>query len=312
MTLTEALKKYGIPIPENIYDYDKEKYNEFDNMYLESFYQTFYTSAKNNKRISDRKKMAVVLGGQAGAGKSALVAETKREFERNGRRIVLIDDDSYRKLYPYGEEILKECPEHYTNVTATATKYITPKILKFASDNGYNFIFDGTMKNPRIVETMKTWKDYSIQAKVMATCRLQSLMGIAIRNGELRRLGKEGRYISVQTHDETYEGIPNTLRLLETTKLASEIKIYSRGADPIYPVEKFSSLREPNISSGDRLIQLRKEDEKEFLKNVEPDLQYLKSLSKDLSDEERKTADEIIELIRKAMLDTQNRGDGQR
>ena len=312
MTLTEALKKYGIPVPDNIYDYDKEKYSEFDNMYLKSFYDTFYTAGRNNKSVGDGKKIAVVLGGQTGAGKSALVAETKREFEKNGRRIVLIDDDSYRSLYPYGEEILKECPEHYTNITATATRYITPKILKFASENGYNFIFDGTMKNPRIVETMRSWKEYSIQAKIMATCRLQSLMGIAIRNGELRRLGREGRYISIEAHDETYKGIPDTLKLLEATGLAEEIKIYTRGADPIYPIERFSSLMEPEKSSGDKLIELREDDERVFLKNIEQDLQYLKSLSSSLSEEERESANKIIEMIKERKEITGKIGKGEK
>lgn len=43
MNLEEAMKKYGIPIPEDTENYDKEIYKKFDNMYLRSFYNTFYS-----------------------------------------------------------------------------------------------------------------------------------------------------------------------------------------------------------------------------------------------------------------------------
>ena len=137
-------------------------------------------------------------------------------------------------------------------------------------------------------------------------------MGIAIRNGELRRLGREGRYISIDAHDETYKGIPDTLKLLEATGLAEEIKIYTRGADPIYPIERFSSLMEPEKSSGDKLIELREDDERVFLKNIEQDLQYLKSLSSSLSEEERESANKIIEMIKERKEITGKIGKGEK
>ena len=42
MNLEKEMKKYGIPIPEDTENYDKEIYKKFDNMYLRSFYNTFY------------------------------------------------------------------------------------------------------------------------------------------------------------------------------------------------------------------------------------------------------------------------------
>lgn len=299
MTLEEAMQKFGIPIPENIYDYDKEKYHKFDNMYLQCFYSTFYTTSKNGTMDNTSgKKVAVVLGGQTGAGKGSLSVETKREFDSQGRRIIIIDDDSFRKLYPDGQEILKKCPEHYTKITATATGVITPKILKFASDNGYNFIFDGTMKNPRIIETMKGWKGYDIYVKVMATSMSRSLLSTAIRNGELRRIGEEGRYISIEGHDETYHGIPDTLNYLESTGLAEEIMVYTRGVDPFYPKKQYSSKENKQEHSYEVLKRLRDEDEKLFLTEADKDLGYLESLSLDLSETERAEAERIINLIR--------------
>lgn len=209
-------EKFLIPIPDDIENYDKEKFHEFDNMHLKSFYTTFYspdTTMPSAISKNTEKKFSIVLGGQAGAGKSSLVAEAKRKFKEQGRRIVVIDDDEYRKFYPYREQILEEVPELYTDITATATNAITPKILKFAADNGYNFIFDGTMKNTRIVHTMKTWgNDYNIDVNVMAVCGERSLISTAIRNAELREQNNEGRLVDQKVHWEMYEGLPKTLK----------------------------------------------------------------------------------------------------
>lgn len=303
MKFEEAMRRYGIPIPENIFEYDKEKYREFDNMYLESFYNTFYSKDNILPKQEDLNKkscIAVVLGGQTGAGKSSLVSETKMQFRNLGRRIVLIDDDQYRSLYPYKREILQNCPEFFTKITATATSKITPKILKFAAENGYNFIFDGTMKNRRIIETMKTWEGYQIQVKIMAASRLRSLLSIALRNGELRTKG-EGRFITNEAHDETYVGIPETLNYLQSIGLASEIKIYSRGSNPQFPIEQFSTSSESNISIGEQLEELRRKDEEQFLKEAPQNIEYLKSLIVNLSEEERKESYRSIEMIENAM-----------
>lgn len=298
MTLEDAMNKYAIPIPSNVNEYDKEEYREFDNVFLKSFYNTFYTKDDINiERNKIKTKVAVVLGGQTGAGKSSLVAETKRDFAKTNRRIALIDDDVYRKMYPYANEILRKCPEFYTPITATASSKVTPKIMQFASDNNYNFIFDGTMKNARIIETMKTWQGYEIQVKIMAASRLRSLASIAIRNAELRRRG-EARFISNDAHDETYYGIPETLDLLQTSGLAKEIKIYTRGIDPLYPIQRYSSLEdEHGTKISEKLEELRRKDEMEFLHTADREIEYLKSLARELSENEKVEIDKVITMI---------------
>lgn len=316
MNLEEAMSMYAIPIPEDIHDYDKETYREFDNMYLKSFYSTFYSDNDSTTRIRNVEtgnNVAVVLGGQIGAGKSSLVADTKRKFMQEGRRIVLVDDDQYRKFYPRGKEILETCPEFYTKITATATGKITPLILKYASDNGYNFIFDGTMKNNRIIETMKTWQGYDIQVRIMAAARLRSLISTAIRNGELRHK-QEGRFVTCEIHDETYYGIPESLKFLEQTGLTKDIRIFTRGANPLFPIERFSSLATPEISSADALEMLRKEDEEKFLINAPEDIKYLRSVLPELSEDEQQESERIIHIIEGYINDrgTQDEGETER
>lgn len=317
MTKKEAIEKYSIPIPVDFNNYNKEEFREFDNMYLESFYSTFYEpDLKKNNMNGSKEKVAIVLGGQAGAGKSSLVADAKRKFKDTGRRIVVIDDDEYRKFYPYAQEILENCPESYTDITATATNIITPKILKFASENGYNFVFDGTMKNTRIVNTMKTWDDYNIYVHVMATCGERSLISTAIRNGELRETRNEGRLVDQKVHWDMYEGLPKTLDYIENEEqgLVKEIKIFTRSNNPLYPREEYSSLNTNERTSRQELESLRQKDRREFFKtSVKDDIECLKGLIVNLSPKEREEAEKIITFIeeRKSFGDVSDNSDEQ-
>ena len=317
MTKKEAMEKYAIPIPPDFNDYNKEEFREFDNMYLESFYSTFYEpDFKKVNTNSSKEKVAIVLGGQAGAGKSSLVADAKRKFKDAGRRIVVIDDDEYRKFYPYAQEILENCPENYTDITATATNIITPKILKFATENGYNFVFDGTMKNTRIVNTMKTWENYEIYVHVMATCGERSLISTAIRNGELRETGNEGRLVDQRNHWAMYEGLPTTLDYIEKEEpgLVKEIKIFTRSNNPLYPREEYSSLNAEGKTSREKLENLREEDRKNFFKGAaKDDIEYLKGLIVNLSPKEKEDAEKIMNFLeaRKNLGDVSDNNDEQ-
>ena len=301
MTKKKAIEKYSIAIPSDFNNYNKEEFREFDNMYLESFYSTFYEpDMKKINSNGSNEKVAIVLGGQAGAGKSSLVADAKRKFKDAGRRIVVIDDDAYRKFYPYAQEILDNCPENYTDITATATNIITPKILQFAAENGYNFVFDGTMKNTRIVNTMKTWNDYNIYVHVMATCGERSLISTAIRNGELRETRNEGRLVDQKVHWDMYEGLPKTLDYIENEeqRLVKEIKIFTRSNNPLYPKEQYSSLKSNGKTSRQELEILRQQDRIDFLRNsAKDDIECLRGLIVNLSTKEKEEAEKIITFI---------------
>lgn len=284
MNLQEALDKYSIAVPTDEEFYSKEyneyfsegnpeyrerfeKYRDFNEMYAKSFYITFYSSNQNKGDRTINNSHAVVLGGQAGAGKSSLVSVAKEEAHNRGMEIFLIDDDQYRQFYPRTEEILKECPEYYTKISAIGSGTITPKIMKYASDNGLNFIFDGTMKNARILNTAKQWNNYTINWKIMATSKIESLLSVFERN-EFLRHRNNGRFMTTKVHDETYDGLEETLKQLEGIENFGTIQVYSRGKDIGHPVLKYDSSRPSQYESAvEALRSTRESDRKRCIKN---------------------------------------------
>lgn len=282
MELEEALKKYSIDVPSNEIFYSEEykkyfthdskikgnaeleRYRAFDQMYKKSFLVTFAGGEEAITRNKQRR--AIVLGGQTGAGKSELVNMIFQEVRKNSQGIFLIDDDQFRKFYPRYEEIMAECPEYSTILTAKGSGPVTPKIMNYASQNGLNFIFDGTMKNSRILDTASKWEDYDVSYKIMATSRIESLISIFERNAYLRQNGF-GRPISVEAHDETYSGIEGTIKKLEQEQPEANIEIYMRGTDSDRTPKLIYSPKQKGMyrNAAEALIQGRERDRRRVL-----------------------------------------------
>ena len=321
MKLEEAIKKYKINVPTDEEFYSEEyrkyfeenvkneelkikygKYEEFHKMYIESFYVTFYRAQRkfNSKNKSIANSEAVILGGQVGAGKGGLVSVAKREFEEQGKEVFLIDDDQYRKFYPKEkrEGILKECPEFYTKITAIGSSSITPKIMKYASDNGLNFIFDGTMKNPRIIETAMMWNNYKINWKVMGTSKMESLISVFERN-EILRKKKDCRFITVDVHNETYYGLENTVMLLESISNIGKIQVYKRGNKPESPIKIYDSKEKDHKyeTAVSALKEARKQDKERWIRGVSSRIKKLKNCNKNRNEAEKVALDELEKAI---------------
>ena len=319
MNLDEAIKKYKIDVPSDEvfysetykeyfqedskeYNLELEKYRPFDEMYKKSFLVTF--GEKIDKNMGNANRVAVILGGQSGAGKTSLVHLTNKEAMLQNKSFYVIDDDQYRKFYPQYDDIMAECPEYSTILTAIGSGPITPKILKYASDNGLNFIFDGTMKNTRIIETSKQWENYDVHFRVMATSRIESLISIFERNVYLRRLGF-GLPVSIDAHDETYNGLEHTVSATETIH-PDNIEIFMRGKSKTGMPELIYSSKQKGIyqNAVEALKSGRNRDKQRCIQSdIYERISNLEGLSLMLTTKERGEISLLKETLRKEIPD---------
>ena len=318
MNLEEAIEKYGIAVPSDEEFYSEEyrayfegkrpqgkehfeRYRQFQEIYTKSFYVTFKQN-QDEEGLSTADSQAVVLGGQAGAGKTALVHVAKREFKAQGKKVFLIDDDMYRMFYPNAQEILRECPEYFTKITAIGSGNVTPKILKYASDNGLNFIFDGTLKNDRIIQTSNAWHNYSVNWKIIGTSYEESALSIFERNEALRKIG-EGRLVPIEAHDETYLGLEPTLALLEKNGNNGRIQVYGRGEDIFNPHLQYDSMEKGIYATAvEALVATRKKDRERCLRSkIKERIRRLKNSSIPLNKQEQEALAAMEERIKTEM-----------
>ena len=146
----------------------------------EKEYEEMYQNARKivfQNAKTYKNPIAIIVGGQTGAGKGGIDVYSKKEFKKQKLDSIVIDVDSYRMLHPRGEEIVKKYPTWYNDITAQETGPIAKALLKETIEKGYNFIFEGTMKNTEILETMKKMpKNYTKIVRVIATSPKESLL----------------------------------------------------------------------------------------------------------------------------------------
>lgn len=229
--------------------------NEFEEMY-QNARKIVFQNAKTYKN-----PIAIIVGGQTGAGKGGIDVYSKKEFEKQKLDSIVIDVDSYRMLHPRGEEIVKKYPTWYNDITAQETGPIAKALLEETIEKGYNFIFEGTMKNTEILETMKKMpKNYNKIVRVIATSPKESLLTAFERNEEQVVAVGYGRFTNVDVHDFSYEGVAKTLKIIEESKVPDRIQIFTRGKDIVSPELVYDSNREKNEynTAYESLIAYRK------------------------------------------------------
>ena len=193
-----------------------------------------------------------------------------QEFNKINLKATVIDDDGYRLLHPKAKEILKKYPLLYTEITGVETSLITSEILKEAIEKRYNFIFEGTMKNTRILETMRKMpKEYTKIVRVMATSNIESLLTAFERNEAQIEVVGYGRFTNTLTHNKTYDGVLTSIQEVEKSGVPEVIEIFARTEDITMPKCIYSSKSNNNIySSAYEAMKKEREINKESVKET--------------------------------------------
>lgn len=189
--------------------------------------------------------IAVIIGGQTGAGKSGIISYSQKMFEDGN--VVVINSDEIKPFHPKGEEIAKNYPDLYTKITDQESNTWTSQLFEDVRNEGYNIIFEGTMKNNRvadeaIVELMK--KGYTVIVRGLAVCDLESRLSIHERYEAQVATKGWGRLVVKEHHNQTYEGMPNTIDYIERQKRYDILELFRRGENPDAPELVYASLRE--------------------------------------------------------------------
>lgn len=255
-----------------------------------------------------KNPVAVIVGGQAGAGKSGLMSYTHKmfknqpfhDYEGNNLQqnwtpdnVVQIEDDEFRAYFPKEKEIAVKYPEEYIQITNKLTNELTAKIFDYLSKNSYNIIFHQTLKNNRIADDgIMKLKDlgYAIVVRALAVSEYESRMSMIERSiGQIKKKGY-CRNVTTSDHDKTYFGMPNTLDYIEKNNRYDVLQVFKRGRENDEPNMVYSKINPEsdklNIlstfpylltcdicfgygSAKEAVDQVREIEARNFLKNAE-------------------------------------------
>ena len=242
---------------------EKEKYKLSSEEHQKIYIQIEEAVFRNVGRAEN--PVAIIVGGQSGSGKGALISYSRKQVEKTGTNIIIISTDEYKPFHPSAIELAKLYPINYVEIIEQDAGPWTGQVLKKAIDEKYNFIFEGTLKNDRILDRIRELKEngFRVIVRALAVPKMESLLSVHERyQNQMERIGF-GRLISVKQHNEAYEGVPETIDKIEKSGLC-KVEIYKRGKEITEPIRIYSSDSKDRIYANARmaLVEGRKSEER--------------------------------------------------
>ena len=180
---------------------------------------------------------AYLLGGQSGAGKTALHAILKESLDNNA---VVINGDTYRKFHPHFEELEHEYGKESVEHTAVWAGKMTEALIEYFSSLGYNLVIEGTLRTAEVplkTAELLRQRSYGVSLALMAVKPEISLVGCQIRYEEIRVAGTTPRATDPAHHNKIIDQIVSNLGVLEASGMFDEIALYDRSQTRLFPRE---------------------------------------------------------------------------
>lgn len=183
--------------------------------------------------------VAVIFGGQPGAGKSAAIDAAKDELAQRGGAVEIVGDD-LRSYHPKYNALMRQNDKTAAFYTDRDSGRWVEKAIEEAKARRVNIVIEGTMRDGnKVAATMEALRaaGYAVDARALAVNPRLSEQGI-LQRYELQKATRGfGRMTTPEAHQAAYDGMLGTLERIEGDKLADRVTIFRRRGEAIYSNE---------------------------------------------------------------------------
>lgn len=182
----------------------------------------------------------ILLGGQPGAGKTAVLIASQAELDRSGPTIRIVGDD-LRSYHPQFLTFQRQDPETASQFTQLDAGRWTEKLLAAAAERQVNVVFETTMRTPENVARvvgMARAAGYEVEARAVAINPRLSWQGSHFRFEEMLNAGDGARIPPRHVHDAAVAGLRVSLEKLESENLVDRVQLRTRGGTILYDNER--------------------------------------------------------------------------
>ena len=218
------------------------------------FYKSRYSSQENPK--------AFLLGGQPGAGKSAL--ENMINIEN---KYVSISGDDYRKFHPLYDKLNKIYGKDASKYTQKWSGEMVEYLLKEARKEKWNVILEGTLRKAELpIREAKDFKEngYSVELYMVAVKPEKSYLATLQRYEEMIVRCRIPRMTPKEHHDLVVNNIGNNLEIIYNSKAFDNIKLFDRENNLLYNYRENLDISPKNILEKEFYREWKIEEIKNF------------------------------------------------
>lgn len=183
--------------------------------------------------VPQEKKCVIFLGGQPGAGKSYF-------YTQDGSlcNYVFVNGDAYRTYHPHFQEIVEQDLASMPELTQRFSNRCVEELIRELSDEGYNLIIEGTLRDPDITTgtclELKA-KGYETGLYVMAADAVLSWEATVNRAKMIYEMGEVPRVVPLDKYDYIVKHLAENIRKIEERKCFDFIRVVNRDNLVLYP-----------------------------------------------------------------------------
>lgn len=274
-----------------------EGWENFISQYYEAFCSVLAKlETKSNSTVaSSQRPIAVITGGQPGAGKSALIATYKSILENQYNiKPVINNADFYRFCVPGSYRIAADFPESASKLTDPVVKLMRKNLMEESIVQGQSIIIENTLGDTIAFDRMTESKVHDIWLALMAVPREESLLSDFERYIKMKDACDVARLVSVEAHDKRYYALDKIANQLENRGVRTIV--HSRGkTDQDFAVVEYDSADKEDRRYANVVDAMAQVRAKKFKEAVPTFPERLKTIRQRM-EEFGMTPDEEIEL----------------
>ena len=189
--------------------------------------------ARLDTLTAHERPKAIVLAGQSGAGKSALVRAAEIEFRGD---ILPIDPDRLRNDLPGIKQLQEADPFGWPKARNSDVFKLASGLRDEGIKRHVNLVIDGSMSDAsnsiRTIEALQK-KGYEVEVRAISSHRLESELGIDQRFTS--QIGDNGvaRDVDMGFHNRVYNDLPGNMEKVAEAR-GLQVRIYDRELNELY------------------------------------------------------------------------------
>ncbi|MDR2350606.1 MAG: zeta toxin family protein [Deltaproteobacteria bacterium] len=231
----------------------REQWKDFERVGVRPNPETYRLSEKEHQIIFSRdikpqlfskpeqvdRPVAVFIGGQPGAGKTAAVDAASEELDERGGAVQIIAED-LRSFHPFHDRLMIEDDETAAFLTNDTVEKWIKKTLAKVKAKRVNVVIEDTMADgKKVTAAMRNLRKagYEIDVRALAVDWNSSERHVERRREKQKELRGYGRVRPAEARRAAYEGMLTTLARVESRKMADRVTIDRLGNVSVYANE---------------------------------------------------------------------------